>query len=96
MWSDGFGRLRPGTVAAGRKTAAATGGRLRPGTAAAGRTTKTATTTINHGDNDNDGDGCDSDGYGPGEGYYPDGGYGYAEGLADVDAWEHAAELSHS
>ena len=50
----------------------------------------------NHGDNDNDGDGCDSDGYGPGEGYYPDGGYGYAEGLADVDAWEHAAELSHS
>jgi hypothetical protein len=31
-----------------------------------------------------------------GEGYYPDGGYGYAEGLADVDAWEHAAELSHS
>jgi hypothetical protein len=34
--------------------------------------------------------------YGPGEGYYPDGGYGYAEGLADVDAWEHAAELSHN
>ena len=50
----------------------------------------------NHGDSDNDGDDCDSDGYGPGEGYYPDGGYGYAGDLADVDAWEHAAELSHN
>jgi hypothetical protein len=44
----------------------------------------------NHGDSDNDGDVCDSDGYGPGEGYYPDGGYGYARGSADADAWEHA------
>jgi hypothetical protein len=42
----------------------------------------------NHGDSDNDGDDCDSDGYGPGEGYYPDGGYGYARDLADADAWE--------
>ena len=50
----------------------------------------------NHGDSDNDGDDCDSDGYGPGEGYYPDGGYGYARDLADADAWEHAAELSHN
>ena len=37
-----------------------------------------------------DGDDCDSDGYGPAEGYYPDGGYGYAGDLADADAWEHA------
>ena len=35
-------------------------------------------------------------GYGPGEGYYPDGGYGYAGDLADADAWEHASELSCS
>ena len=50
----------------------------------------------NHGDSDNDGDDCDSDGYGPGEGYYPDGGYGHARDLADADAWEHAAELPHN
>jgi hypothetical protein len=89
MWSDGFGRLRPGTVAAGRKTAAATGGDGCSGPNDEDR-------DDNHGDSDNDGDDCDSDGYGPGEGYYPVGGYGYAEGLADVDAWEHAAELSHN
>ena len=38
----------------------------------------------NHGDSDNDGDDCDSGGYGPGEGYYPDGGYGHAKDLADA------------
>jgi hypothetical protein len=52
------------------------------------KVTPATPTTTNHGD--------DSDGYGPGEGYYPDGGYGYAGDLADADAWEHAAELSRN
>jgi hypothetical protein len=53
--------------------------------------TATATATAN-----GDGDGYDSDGYGPGEGYYPDGGYGCTSDLADADAWEYAAELSRN
>jgi hypothetical protein len=37
--------------------------------------------------------GCDTSHLGTGEGYYPDGGYGHARDLADIDVWEYATAV---